>query len=67
MVDKTRWPEVQARNTSLAEPGALLQVRSQPGWFGYNPANPNAVTTVQGLMMNAPDKPEYGLRVTYRF
>jgi iron complex outermembrane recepter protein len=56
-----------ARSTSLAEPGALLQVRSQPGWFGYNPANPNAVTTVQGLMLNSPDRPEYGVKVTYRF
>ena len=56
-----------ARSTSLSEPGALLQVRIQPGWFGYNPANPNAVTTTQGLMLNAPDRPEYGVRVTYRF
>lgn len=64
--DEDSWAYA-ARNTSLAEPGALLSVRSQPGWFGYNPALPNAVTTVQGLMLNAPDKPEYGLRVTYRF
>jgi iron complex outermembrane recepter protein len=58
LLDDQHWTYI-ARSTSLAEPGALLQVRY--------PTPTSGLTTVQGLLLGAPEPRTIGLRVHYKF
>lgn len=58
LFDDKHWTYI-ARSTSLAEPGALLQVRY--------PTPTSGLTTVQGLLLGAPEPRLVGLRVNYKF
>ena len=58
LFDDQHWSYV-SRSTSLAEPGALLQVRY--------PTATSPLTTVQGLLLGAPEPRTIGLRVNYKF